>query len=112
MRISYWSSDVCSSDLLGHRHVLEGGIGIDQPAAAERIVIEDTGDVEHRPRRLLAAEADARLVEIEARRGAVVAAAHGEVAHRRRRRLGAGERSEERAAGKERGGTSRSRWWA
>src|SRR3546814_1212259 len=92
MRISYWSSDVCSSDLLGHRHVLEGGIGIDQPAAAERIVIEDTGDVEHRPRRLLAAEADARLVEIEARLVAVVAAAHGEVAHRLRRHLEAGDR--------------------
>src|SRR3546814_1435612 len=84
MRIRDWSSDVCSSDL--------GGVGIDGPAAGERIVIEDAGDAEHRTRRLVAAEADARLVEVEARFDAVVATAHGEVTHRHRRHVEAGDR--------------------
>src|SRR3546814_9424811 len=88
MRISDWSSDVCSSDLLEIR-VVELEVGV---AAAELVLLLPLDQA------VLAVEPDhGDDVELEADRGLQVLHVHQ-------------ERSEERRVGKECVSTCRSRW--
>src|SRR3546814_11684709 len=91
MRISYWSSDVCSSDL-------EGGDGAEQadgPGGGAQF----DGDDQHRtPVRV-------RLVEDVGDAGEA-----GEIAEQRRPLRPVADRSEERRGGNEWVSTCRSRW--
>src|SRR3546814_18359901 len=99
MRISDWSSDVCSSDLLagGDRQLLGVGLVGHRVALRDRVyavlhradVLEQAGDGAQDPARHLR-QADAQ------------ADGDGDGAD--------GDRSEERSVGKECGSTCRSRW--
>src|SRR3546814_14613414 len=102
MRISDWSSDVCSSDLQMAEDTQVAGIPIAHPDGAG----------------IGLAVADQRVIVIDAvepiaRRGRVERAipiGDRGAAHPRRRRVGMGLRSEERRVGKECVSTCRSRW--
>src|SRR3546814_16858149 len=96
MRISDWSSDVCSSDLLVQRgDALEQfrTFVVIQPAARQRLVrLAQTGD------------------DIFAKRFALTGAFVNQIQHVRDPRRDAGRRSDERRVGKGCVGTGRSRW--
>src|SRR3546814_11487427 len=90
MRISDWSSDVCSSDLFGRLRIV-GELGVDPVHQLSRHVGE-------RPPRL-----ERRLRERARRR-------RGQHARRRQRHLDLPASSEERRVGKECVSTCRYRW--
>src|SRR3546814_18066073 len=99
MRISDWSSDVCSSDLLAP--VAAGAV--EEALDAEDVVVLYDGDQPRFQGRRVGdrAERDREALEIVM----VVILAFGLVMRRPR-----GERSEERRVGKEGVSTCRSRW--
>src|SRR3546814_11379520 len=98
MRISDWSSDVCSSDLVGK----QADARLRGPSVSGRPAIEEEAQAPggHSWKRL-GAEQKRRLLAAEP-------AQHGE--WRRRRVPRVAERSEERRVGKECVSTCRSRW--
>src|SRR3546814_2701608 len=95
MRISDWSSDVCSSDLEVLLHLLSG----ERPA-------QEAHHVAHLLVRLVEGDAVPALDDDVRRR----ADADGEATRRRLGQGGDGLRSEERRVGKECVSTCRSRW--
>src|SRR3546814_13862142 len=107
MRISYWSSDVCSSDLLGIRRRDRIDLARDQAvdAAQYRILLMDRGRNaglerrEQRGKRGIATETEHRL------------GLEGAIEFARHRTTRAHVRSEERCVGKECVRTCKS-WWA
>src|SRR3546814_16864606 len=96
MRISDWSSDVCSSDLLETFHLLLAHRGVVDVEDLDRLILSGTVPV-HANDDLLAA-VDARL------------APRGGPLDPQLRPAGFDGRSEERRVGKERVSTCRSRW--
>src|SRR3546814_12199952 len=110
MRISDWSSDVCSSDLGGK---LRGAVGGDE-AVLEQVVLGRRVELDRAAGAVVVGDHQA-LGRNEAR-GAAAQRYHG--VHRRLRQVGqrggvalvAGGRSEERRVGNECGSTGRSRW--
>src|SRR3546814_12851504 len=103
MRISDWSSDVCSSDLV----VLEGVEARElRCCGADRGVEEDPGLLHRHGRDVVIGPHDHLLAE-PAREGGAGDAAGLDVELR-----GRVARSEERSGGKGCGGTCRSRWSA
>src|SRR3546814_4804979 len=105
MRISDWSSDVCSSDLVGR---LEGGIALDQCDAADEGLRRNEAAVlaEH----VEAAGARRRLDPVRDREGARL---EDRVRYRVQHEepvVAPDRRSEERRVGKECVSTCRSRW--
>src|SRR3546814_13091580 len=102
MRISDWSSDVCSSDLGGDRQAVvlarrALAAGLDGEEA--RHAVSDRDDVD-------------RVVDHDEAGGAQAASNRGQAlpAERDVEAVGGEERSEERRVGKECGSTGRSRW--
>src|SRR3546814_16834242 len=107
MRISYWSSDVCSSDLLqgkqarqvDHRKRIvlsrraDRAEAVDQDAAGQAVVLDDDRSTAQRRRAVAKPEPTAEI--------------DGQC--RAARQID--QRSEERRVGKECGRTVRSRWW-
>src|SRR3546814_19679996 len=94
MRISYWSSDVCSSDLFApgdHRQPAFGG-------AVDGLVFEALPDQDH----AIGLAAIEQVLDPAVFVSGDLAQQHAVTA--------AGERSEERRVGKECVGTCRSRW--
>src|SRR3546814_8328048 len=90
MRISDWSSDVCSSDLVAVENVVAGVVGAAereggaQVAALGRVVVDDVED-----------DLDAGLVEAAHHQLELVQVAFGRDVARRRRKGADGVRSEE-----------------
>src|SRR3546814_12565893 len=98
MRISDWSSDVCSSDLGADRLQGREQFGVARPRRAKLHILLDRAAEQHR---ILPDEAELRA-QIDRRMLAAVEPVDEDIA-----RLG---RSEERRVGKECVSTCRSRW--
>src|SRR3546814_15818601 len=96
MRISDWSSDVCSSDLGGNKGGVAGRQRHLQPASARRL----------RPRRRL--NIGARLSAVK---GALLPGEADVLPNQGRTKVLQYRRSEERRVGKECVSTCRYRWW-
>src|SRR3546814_14162969 len=100
MRISDWSSDVCSSDLLAALHLV-GAFSLADGRMFDAVTTREDGRA---PRVVLIEQAAARAEQDDA-------------LERRLAQLGVKRigylfpRSEERRVGKELGRTCRSRWW-
>src|SRR3546814_20830604 len=117
MRISDWSSDVCSSDLdrpgkLNADRAIIGRVRArSQPdLAVRRIAPLPAGDPQPRRRQAEAGEADHTVGAIahRARRGRIAAE---EIANPRIEQSRRARRSEERRVGKKCGRTGKTRWW-
>src|SRR3546814_17635523 len=94
MRISDWSSDLCSSDLARHRRPARGGrIGLEMPGRQQQ------GEIMVHRRLAGAGHPGEGAVEF------------GRIPPARVELRKAGERSEERRVGKECGSRCSSRWW-
>src|SRR3546814_20695115 len=98
MRISDWSSDVCSSDLLC-AHISLATIRRDQEIAA-RHAIGAQSQIQHSPDARVDAGA---VLDLESGRDATTGLQPEHVDQ--------ADRSDERRAGKECGSSCRSRWW-
>src|SRR3546814_14301752 len=106
MRISDWSSDVCSSDLLAPRRPGGGGGARNPPARRKRGAV----DFERVRRRPVPAEACADGVAIDLEVGAIGVQPRGEFRDIADRKIVHRIRTEERRVGKECVSTFGSRW--
>src|SRR3546814_12323190 len=121
MRISDWSSDVCSSDLTLDKNSLTLDLGGGEPLAASK---PQTSNYSDRPyekrltqsgRRFISVDVDANLLEIlDKNRGKLRRGVFLDRLLSKEFAGGKGDnlmRSEERRVGKECVSTCRSRWW-
>src|SRR3546814_19406182 len=100
MRISDWSSDVCSSDLLGGNDPLIVMEDADLDKAAELAV---AGATKNSGQRCTAVK---RILAVES-----IADEFSKLVVEKAKRRKSGDRSEERRGGKEGVSTGRRRWW-
>src|SRR3546814_19479963 len=107
MRISDWSSDVCSSDLGRDEALLRLHIGRDRPEQRWLLLIGTVGAAEPLDRSIGFPACFEQIMDAAALvRGAKI----GMIAAPRSTGFGEDERSEERRVGKECVSTGRSRW--
>src|SRR3546814_16015962 len=119
MRISDWSSDVCSSDLLGHHRCLQRESGTRHRAQCYRDDLGrqdevgaygalDLGVLGRRPAGRITQMS--RFAAMKKRMNYFFGAFVAEINTAYHQQWGTGNRSEERRVGKERVSTCRSRW--
>src|SRR3546814_13656767 len=110
MRISDWSSDVCSSDLL--KHYLRGAWGFDGYVVSDCDAVKDISDTHHYAPDGAAAVAAAMRAGVDNECNTATLSDTAGLPDRYREALERGliSRSEERRVGKECGSTCRSRW--
>src|SRR3546814_18542558 len=107
MRISDWSSDVCSSDLVLLHDVAVGLVAVG--AEAEARLLQRVADIEVGPAKLVVAKLEPET-EQAVDDDAVVGDDAVEIGLRLARQVGFERRSEESRVGKECVSTCRSRW--